>query len=350
MRTPPRSRFNTPLPNRPPTAGGWGVWDRFLQTRGDTGFMQSSWWAEFRAAAGFRNFGVVIRHHGAVIGGGVVQSHEWSPGTGFYYLPEGPVLPDDPARGREVFEALLRSVRHHRHGESAVISHLRIEPRWTELPDYLRDFDTAPAPEDPFTEPRHTLCVDLRGSETGILAQMHPKGRYNIAVARRHGIRIVEDGSAAGVADFLTLYRGMTGRKGLPPKSDAYFTTLIPALHAAGRGALLFAQLGDERLAAALVVYFGVRGTYFFGASSPTHRDAMAPYLLQFEAMRRAKGRGCEAYDLWGIAPPDAPDHPWSGITEFKMKFGGSRLDLVPTTDLVFDRGAYARYLGRPAG
>lgn len=317
-------------------------------TRPDAGFMQSSWWAEFRAAAGFRNFGVIIRRQGIVTGGGVVHSYSWRPGEGFYYLPEGPVLPADPARGREVFAAVLGAVRHHRHAEPLSISHLRIEPRWQELPPFLEEFDIVPAPEDVFTEPRHTLCVDLRGSETGILAQMHPKGRYNIAVARRHGVTVVEDGSAAGIADFLALYQGMTERKGLRSKPDDYFTTLIPALTATGRGSLLFAQLGDERVATILVVYFGVRGTYFFGASGDAHREVMAPYLLQFEGMRHAKGRGCEWYDLWGIAPTAAPEHPWHGITEFKMKFGGDRLDLVPTLDLIFDRGAYARYLGRP--
>ena len=346
MRTPPRPRFTTPLPSRPPTAGGWDVWDRFLQTRPDTGFMQSSWWAQFRAAAGFRNFGVIIRRQGAIIGGGVVHAYEWRPGEGFYYLPEGPALPDDPARAREVFDALLSSTRHHRNAESLTISHLRLEPRWREMPEFLRDFDIVPAPEDLFTEPRHTLCVDLRGSETGILAQMHSKGRYNIAVARRHGLTVVEDGSAAGIADFLTLYHGMTERKGISPKSDPYFETLIPALRPGGRGSLLFAQLGQERLAAALVICFGVRATYFYGASSETHREMMAPYLLQFAGMRLAKARGCESYDLWGVAPDDSPDHPWQSITDFKLKFGGERLDLVPTFDLIFDRGAYARYLG----
>jgi lipid II:glycine glycyltransferase (peptidoglycan interpeptide bridge formation enzyme) len=36
------------------------------------------------------------------------------------------------------------------------------------------------------------------------------------------------------------------------------------------------------------------------------------------------KAKGCTEYDLLGIAPENAnPDHPWTGISSFKEKFGG---------------------------
>ena len=71
----------------------------------------------------------------------------------------------------------------------------------------------------------------------------------------------------------------------------------------------------------------------------------MAPYLLHFEIMRRAKSMGYEWYDLWGIAPENEPDHPWQNISVFKRKFGGRELNLVPTLDYVYDPVAYNRYL-----
>ncbi|HTK56103.1 MAG TPA: peptidoglycan bridge formation glycyltransferase FemA/FemB family protein, partial [Gemmatimonadales bacterium] len=109
-------------------------------------------------------------------------------------------------------------------------------------------------------------------------------------------------------------------------------------------GTLYFAELGDRRLAAAITIHCGGRATYFFGASHPEGREHMAPYLLQFEMMRRAKARHCAWYDLWGIAPRDAPGHRWAAISEFKLKFGGRRLSLVPTLDLVLDRDRYQAY------
>jgi len=70
----------------------------------------------------------------------------------------------------------------------------------------------------------------------------------------------------------------------------------------------------------------------------------MAPYLLHFEIMRKAKALGHEWYDLWGIAPANEPDHPWKNFTAFKAQFGGVEMHLVPTLDYVYNPEAYDRY------
>ena len=72
----------------------------------------------------------------------------------------------------------------------------------------------------------------------------------------------------------------------------------------------------------------------------------MAPYLLHFEIMHKAKGLGHGWYDFWGIAPDDEPEHPWKNLTVFKSKFGGVEEHLVPTMDFVFDEAAYEKYAG----
>ena len=74
----------------------------------------------------------------------------------------------------------------------------------------------------------------------------------------------------------------------------------------------------------------------------------LAGYLgdrLQPALEPEAKALGLEWYDLWGIAPPNRPDHPWAAITAFKEKFGGVALDLVPTLDLVYDEDAYRDHI-----
>ena len=111
------------------------------------------------------------------------------------------------------------------------------------------------------------------------------------------------------------------------------------------RGSVFFAEHQGKRLAAAVVVYFGCRATYFFGGSLVRHRDVMAPYLLHFEIMRRARANGYEWYDLWGVAPQDEPNHRWGDISVFKRKFGGVEFKFVPTLDYVYDFAAYGRYL-----
>jgi lipid II:glycine glycyltransferase (peptidoglycan interpeptide bridge formation enzyme) len=202
---------------------------------------------------------------------------------------------------------------------------------------------------DRFLEPRNTLCVDLRPSEDAILAQMKPKGRYNIRVAQRHGVSVIEDSSDKGVEDFVRIYKRTAARQEMAVKPPGYFRELVSMLGSSQRGSVFFAEYDGKRLAAAVVVYFGQRATYFFGGSLAWHRRVMAPYLLHFEIMRNAKTRGKEWYDLWGIAPAGDPGHRWQNISVFKRKFGGVELNFVPALDCIFDTGAYNDYLAAEA-
>jgi hypothetical protein len=49
---------------------------------------------------------------------------------------------------------------------------------------------------------------------------------------------------------------------------------------------------------------------------------------------------------LWGIAPPEQPDHSWQHLSAFKRKFGGVEITLVPTLDYVLDAAAYEHFRG----
>jgi len=321
----------------------WKGWDDFLEANPETGFMQSSWWALFRAAAGYEYFGVTVKDQDRIVGGALVAKWSYSPQSCFYYMQDGPVLPADESFAGEIFDVIIRDVEKHREAEEQTVSHLRIEPRWQCLPSFVRGFLPL-AVKDPCTEPRHTLYMDLRLSEAEIMAQMKPKGRYNIRVAQRHGVIVVEDTSEQGLVDFVRINRRMAVRQGIATKPAGYFRNLLSILSSAHKISFFFAEYRGRRLAAALVVYFGRRATYLFGGSLAVHRTVMAPYLLHFEIMRSAKALGYEWYDFWGIAPADEPDHPLQNISVFKRKFGGMELKLVPTLDYVYDAAAYDYY------
>ena len=96
-----------PQPAPPSATNGWSAWDAFLVSVSETGFMRSSWWADFRVEAGYGNFGVVLRNRGAILGGAVVLTYEYAPGHCFYYIPEGPVLPAGERAASEVFATVL---------------------------------------------------------------------------------------------------------------------------------------------------------------------------------------------------------------------------------------------------
>lgn len=317
------------------------VWDQFLeQSKPDIGFMQSSWWAEFLADRGWGHFGAVFKDSEEIFGGARVLTRSFAPGKCYYYVPEGPVLPDDDADAEQLFQAVLSFIDKKRKQEPELVSHLRLEPRWTHRPSFVQGCREAGS----WFEPRTTLHIDLSPSESDILAQMKPKGRYNIRVARKNDVSVVEDRSSEGVEDFLEIYSETMIRHELGGKRERYMRDLIDILFAADHGSLFFAEYQGERLATALVVYFGNRATYFFGGSRTVHRQVMAPYLLHFEAMLKAKALGHRWYDFYGIAPPDKPNHRWANISTFKRKFGGSDLRFVPALDFIYDSSSYEEY------
>ena len=329
---------------QPRTSNRWKAWDRFVEATPETGFMQSSWWVDFRYTCGFENFGITLTDGEDIVGGAVVLKYSYEDDLCFYYIQDGPVLPRDPSVGEEIFQVVLETIEERRKTEPCTVSHLRIEPRWLCLPSFVSGFRPVPPLADFYLEARDTRCIDLRPSEEEILGQMKPKGRYNIGVARRHGVSIVEDTSAEGLAGFQSIYEETAERQGIEAKPPDYFEALVSFFSPSQHGSLFFAEYQGTRLATALVIYCGPRATYFFGGSREIHRHVMAPYLLHFEIMRKAKALGHEWYDLWGIAPANAADHPWKNFSIFKAKFGGEEVHLVRTLDYIYDPAAYAQY------
>jgi lipid II:glycine glycyltransferase (peptidoglycan interpeptide bridge formation enzyme) len=299
--------------------------------------MQSSWWPDVMFVRGWSQFGVVVRDGDAIAGGARVMYGE-GPGTIWYFIPEGPVLPQNEEDAAQVFRAVMDSIGEKRASEDRVVSHLCIEPRWEKMPDFAAEF----RPRRGWLEPRNTVYVDLSVDEDALLARMKPKGRYNIRLAQRHGVSVVEDISSRGLADWLRLYQATVDRHDLKPKPTEYFDALVAKFNANECGSIHFAEYRGERIAAAMVVYFGKRATYFFGGSLDAHRNVMAPYLLHFEVMRQAKARGCDWYDLYAVAPADAgADHKWAGFSELKRKLGGVEVRFVPSLNFIYDQSAY---------
>jgi lipid II:glycine glycyltransferase (peptidoglycan interpeptide bridge formation enzyme) len=333
----------TPTPV-PAESDRWTAWDRFLESTPATGFMQSSWWADFRADAGFTHFGVMLKSDGAIVAGAMVLRRPYAPGECFYYVQEGPIVPEADEGGGEAFAAVLAAIDEHRRTDEDTVSHLRIEPRWPQLPDFVQGF-AAPPFRDKFSEPRNTRCLDLLPPEEQIVAGIDRKVRYNIRLGQRHGVSVVEDNSPRGLLDFFRIYRRTTSRQAIPAKPGDYFRELCATPASGRRVSLFFAEYQGRRIATALIVYFGGRATYFFGGSLARDRHVKAPEVLQLEIIRRVKALGCSGYDFWGVAPRDEADHDWQRLSDFKRRFGGTDLDLVPTLDHVYDAKAYDRYL-----
>ena len=106
----------------------------------------------------------------------------------------------------------------------------------------------------------------------------------------------------------------------------------------------LLAEVDGEPVAGLVVFRFGGRAWYMFGMSREFHRDKMPNYLLQWEAMIRAKDSGCSEYDLWG-APEEfsESDQLW-GVYRFKSGLGGEVVRYTGAWDLPLNKLLYRSY------
>ncbi|MCG2686296.1 peptidoglycan bridge formation glycyltransferase FemA/FemB family protein, partial [Candidatus Parcubacteria bacterium] len=76
--------------------------------------------------------------------------------------------------------------------------------------------------------------------------------------------------------------------------------------------------------------------------SSNQLKNYMASNLMMWEAIKLGKKLNCQLLDMWGAAPPDTDQaDPWHGFTDFKLKYGGQRVEFLDSRDLIINRPIY---------
>jgi lipid II:glycine glycyltransferase (peptidoglycan interpeptide bridge formation enzyme) len=187
-------------------------------------------------------------------------------------------------------------------------------------------------------QPPSTVVLDLRRSEEELLAAMKGKWRYNIGLAVRRGVTVVDD-DGGRLDEWYALHRETGERDRIAVHSYAYYRVLFDMADDYGEGApkyrLLLAESEGDLLAGIVVAFRGGVAWYPYGASSSSGRSLMPNYALQWQGIRMARERGCRRYDFFGIPPDDDPSHPMHGLYRFKTGFGGTIRNRLGCYDVV---------------
>jgi lipid II:glycine glycyltransferase (peptidoglycan interpeptide bridge formation enzyme) len=172
---------------------------------------------------------------------------------------------------------------------------------------------------------RNTMLLDLSLTETELLQNMKSKWRYNIRLAERKGVTI-RSGTTADIDSFYRIYAETAARDGFLIRPAAYYRDVWSLFIEQRQAELLLAEVEGEAVAGLMLFFYGQTAWYLYGASTQEQRHLMPNHLLQWQAIRRAKARGCTCYDMWG-APDnfDETDRMW-GVYRFKQGFGGQVL------------------------
>jgi len=312
------------------------AWDEFVEASPHGHLLQSWAWGEFKGRFGWRPLRLAVSEGGRLVGVGQALVRRL-PYRNLAYVPRGPVFDPEGPAGDVLLQALHEAAR--RSGAMA----LKVEPPWPDGPDaggWWRARRFVPTAQT--IQPRRTIVVDLRPEEEAILAQMKPKWRYNVRLAARKDVT-VRQGTAADLPAFYALLQETGRRDGFAVHSPAYYEAAYSLFSPSGRVAFLLAEYQGQVLGGLMAFAFGQQAIYMYGASSNRERQRMPNHLLQWEAMRWAKARGCTGYDLWGIPDlaPDSPSAALGGVERFKAGFGGQAVRYAGAFDYVYSPLVY---------
>jgi lipid II:glycine glycyltransferase (peptidoglycan interpeptide bridge formation enzyme) len=343
------------------------AWDRFVAAHPAGHLLQSWEWGAFKAGQAWTPARLAVRRQddGAILGAAQVLFRRPVKGApvSIAYVPRGPVAPLGDADPVGVaLEAGLHALCRRR---GAIF--LKIEPNLPAGDALSRALRGAGFVEAQRVQPRRSILLDLRpdAPEDTLLAAMKPKTRYNIRLALRRGVQVRQGTSAADLQQFYDLLQVTGERDEFGLHSFDYYRAAwaefgpgAPASPARPVAALFLAEHPDVQggpVAGLMAFAFGAEAIYMYGASADRGREHMPTYLLQWEAMRWARARGCRRYDFWGI--PDAPEAEapeagenqnvrqglW-GVYRFKQGFGGQEIDYAGAWDYVYRPLAYTLY------
>lgn len=301
-------------------------WDWLVENANDSCFMQTSAWANFKEIEGYKTFRYGLFLNQQLVGGCIYYLYPHTNQANLLIAPGGPILPEDDAE--QGMQLLLETANNlaEKHGAIA----LRIEPLWRTKPDYLKGFVRAPAD----LLPSETLLIDLRPDAAEILAAMKPKGRYNIRLSQRYGVKTEFRNDAQAIPLFYDLFWATVQRQKFFGEPYGFFINLCQTLFAANMAEIGLAIWQSEILAAILIVYCGQTATYLYGGTSLSHPKVMANYSLHWHAMQRAKSRGCQFYDFYGFT--NQPHHSYAKFSLFKKQFGGEAVTTIGAQDYFF--------------
>ncbi|MBR3323734.1 peptidoglycan bridge formation glycyltransferase FemA/FemB family protein [Candidatus Saccharibacteria bacterium] len=327
-------------------------------------FLQSKKWAKMNEIIGHK---VIKEKIGTHINYLIVKSAR----RGRYLeIPGGPVI--DWSNKAEVSAAFTK-IREIAKENKCVF--IRLRPQLLKNDENLAILRAAGARIAPMhLHAEHTVIIDLTKSEEELLADMRRQTRYEVRRAAKLGIEVKSGNSEELFREFHSA-QSITARRQhfIPPdlrtllaereafKNNAMiYVAKAPILSDPGSSQQRERTIGSvpvttgdttgarvdkdgdfASVAYGLILCDGAEAEYFEAASTDLNRKLPGAYALQWQVIRDLKKQGIKRYNLWGIAPPGAKNHRYSGVTTFKTGFGGEIIEFVPAHDIVISPARY---------
>lgn len=345
-------------------------WDGWLIQNQQFGIFSQSWfWGEILQSEGKNIERISVIENGEIIAQAQLVYHALPFGWKYSFCPKGPVVKISNFQFRSqrdhfvvskqfsiYNELIYKKMAEYLIGKRCIF--FRFEPHDISLrgithraAKYIIHNTTKTID----INPRATTVLDLSKTESELLQAMHQKTRYNIRLAEKKNLKVEEKKDFDA---FINLSRQTSQRDGFKLHNDSHYYHII--FSSASHQLNVFNE--GKIVAIGILIGFGNNFTYLYGASDYNSRHLMAPYVLQWEGIKLGKKLGYQYYDFFGIAPQSLKhknikilkqtiseyqydkNHPYTGITRFKIGFGGIVKEDSGTFDIIFSPIKYIFY------
>jgi len=324
-------------------------WEEFLEKCQEKTFLQSFNWGEFNKAIGNKIWRLGIFEIGNLISAALIIKISAKRGT-FLFVPHGPIIISQPLSGERdsefkfhILEFWIEELKKIAREEKC--DFIRVAPILERNEENEKIFKKLKFREAPIhIHPELTWELNITPSENDLLMGMRKTTRYLIRQAQKNpGIEIEEKNDLEGVEEFNQLYQLTKERHGFVPFSLEYLQKEFLSFFKDGQISVLLGKYQGETVSGGIFVFWQKIGFYHHGASSQKYPKVPVSYLLLWEAIKKAKEKGCQKFNFWGIAPIENfklkienLKHPWAGLTLFKIGFGGNKKEYLKTQDFPF--------------
>lgn len=331
------------------------IWEDFILGCEDKTFLQSWNWGEFQKEMREKIWRLGFYENEELIAAALVVKINARRGK-FLLVPHGPVVRNfnnqtgDLTKSTnlkfKILENLAEKLREIAKDER--VDFVRVNPIWKrtkENNDIFKQMGFRIAPIQ--MHPEASWKLDISLPEEELLANMRKTTRYLIKQALKNtDIKVEKSAEIKDVKIFSKMHEKVSVRQKFVPFSFNYLTAEFSIFKKEDQIIIFFGKHKGELAAASFVVFWSGIGFYHHASSFPEYAKFSIPYLLQWEAIKEAKKRGCKLYDFWGfVDPKKEPNHPWAGPTMFKMGFGGKAYEYVRAQDLPLSKKYWLTYI-----
>ena len=189
-------------------------------------------------------------------------------------------------------------------------------------------------------QPRYVFRLNTKDkTEDDLFKSLHSKTRYNVRLATKKGVA-VKEGTREDLKDFHRIMVTTGIRDGFITRNLDYFERMYDCL-APKHMKLLMAYYEEKPISGVIVIIYGNKTWYLYGASSNEHRNLMPNYLLQWEMIKIALENKSDIYDLRGV--PGIADNS-NGLYRFKKGFGAEYTEFIGEVYMEFKPLKYRLY------